>query len=334
MRIARATVPDLVHHVILRFVDRNWVLRDDEEREAYLRLLARAMTTSDWRCLAYALMSSHIHLAMVAGLAPPERWMRRVHPRFATWINERHGGLGSVIANRCDMFAVRTADVGDLIAYIHNNPVRAGVVARAAESTWTSHRAYTGLVSPPEWLRVDEGLALAGVRADGLDAWVEHRNAAPDVPNLDGIHKETRKRGAIEVGTLTLGIPVEAQLLVRPSTYLRPPVDLVLDTVCAVVGVSREALLSRARRGTALRAIAIQAGRALGLSIASIAVGVGMRTQSGSNLAIYRLDDVDAARLLMIVRRLLDRQLRLTEKTEKPKASPPKSSDLLASRFR
>ena len=92
--------------------------------------------------------------------------------------------------------------------------------------------------------------------------------------------------------------------------------ERILDTVCAVAGVGRDELVARTRRGTALRAIAIQAGRALGVAVTRIAVGVGLRAQSGARLATNELDSVDAARLLVIVRRLLDEQLRLTESRE------------------
>jgi hypothetical protein len=42
---------------------------------------------------------------------------------------------------------------GYLAAYLHNNPVRAGIVQNAADSTWTSHRAYIGLDPAPDFLR-------------------------------------------------------------------------------------------------------------------------------------------------------------------------------------
>ena len=70
MRTARATPEGEVHHVISRFVDGRFFLTTDSERAHYLRLLGKALQKSDWTCLAYAVMSSHIHLAMIAGRKP------------------------------------------------------------------------------------------------------------------------------------------------------------------------------------------------------------------------------------------------------------------------
>lgn len=46
----------------------------------------------------------------------------------------------------------------ELVRYVHNNPVRAGLAPDAAGSTWSSHRAYIGAEKAPEWLRVGEVL--------------------------------------------------------------------------------------------------------------------------------------------------------------------------------
>jgi hypothetical protein len=151
-----------VYHLISRFVDRSWFFRDDNERAYYLQLLGRALADSDWRSLGYALMSNHIHHAVVGGTGELREWIRRVHAPFADWLNRKYGRIGTVFVRGPKQLAVDTDGIGQLLAYIHNNPVRAGVVSEAQHSSWTSHRAYLGLDRAPRWLRVDDGLALAG----------------------------------------------------------------------------------------------------------------------------------------------------------------------------
>src|SRR5882762_8704116 len=95
-RRPRQNSPGRVYHLISRFVDRDWFIATESERRVYLELLGRALQTSDWRCLAFAIMSNHIHLAMVAGLQALDRWIRRVHSPFAEWLNQRYDRIGSV----------------------------------------------------------------------------------------------------------------------------------------------------------------------------------------------------------------------------------------------
>jgi DNA-binding MarR family transcriptional regulator len=54
-----------------------------------------------------------------------------------------------------------------LLRYVHNNPVRAGLVDRASESSWSSHRAYLGLSPCPSWLATD---AVFGASPEDLES--------------------------------------------------------------------------------------------------------------------------------------------------------------------
>lgn len=165
--------PETVHHVIARFVASEWFIRSTEERRTYLHLLGEALSHSSWRCLAYAVMSNHIHLAMLAGVEPIATWSREVHGPFAEWINERRERIGPVFVRGPKSLRVRPDGVATVMGYIHQNPVRAGVVGQASESDWTSHRAYLGTAKVPEWLDVERGLALSRFSSsEELDRWL------------------------------------------------------------------------------------------------------------------------------------------------------------------
>jgi REP element-mobilizing transposase RayT len=186
-RTPRRNVPGFVYHLISRFVDREWFISNDDERTRYVTLLGRALSASDWRCLAFGVMSNHIHLAVVAGEQPLDAWVRRVHAPFANWMNERHDRIGVMFVRGPKDRAVAPHRVRDVIAYIHKNPVRAGVVADPAASSWTSHRAYLGMMAAPSWLHLTEGLTRSGF-ADraAFAAWVAGSTAGmPDARRIE-----------------------------------------------------------------------------------------------------------------------------------------------------
>ena len=185
-RWPRHIEPGTTYHLISRFVDREWFIRQQHERELYLRLLGKALSTSDWQCLAFAIMSNHVHLAMVAGTQALDTWLRRVHSPFADTMNRAYGRIGSMFVRGPKALPIDPAGVGSVIAYIHNNPVRAKVVERASASTWTSHPGYVGLQRPPRWLRVEQGLVLAGFEdPTAFDRWVED----PQRAEFDAAHE-------------------------------------------------------------------------------------------------------------------------------------------------
>lgn len=165
--------PGTIYHLISRFVAKEWFIESSAERTTYLLLLGSALERTDWRCFSYAVMSSHIHLGLIAGERPLAEWLRPLHTDFAKWINVRRERVGAVFVRGPELVAFEPSGAAALINYIHCNPVRAGLVADPADSDWSSHQAYVGRVCRPPWLDVDAGLELAGFE-DGraLAAWM------------------------------------------------------------------------------------------------------------------------------------------------------------------
>jgi REP element-mobilizing transposase RayT len=183
-----------VFHVVSRFAREEWCLDRAGAREAYLALLGRAASKTDAKVLAYCLMSSHVHLVVVQGEASLERLTKSVHTGFATWVHRRsrsRKAQGPVFAGRPRMVLVqRERYLLELIRYVHNNPVRAGLVRHARQSSWSSHRAYLGTEEAPDWLHV--GYALKRFGGDArraaaeLDAFVDAGRREPRRAELSG----------------------------------------------------------------------------------------------------------------------------------------------------
>jgi REP element-mobilizing transposase RayT len=163
----RKTQPGAVYHFIARFVDSRWLIDSEHERRVYLQLLGEGLAKSDWRCFGYAIMSNHIHLALVAGEMKLASWLREVHRQFAQWTNARRDRIGAVFVRGPAMHWMRPEAAGRLLSYIHYNPVRAGVVGNPGDCDWTSHRTYVGTEEARPWLDTELGLELCGVRDGG-----------------------------------------------------------------------------------------------------------------------------------------------------------------------
>src|SRR5262249_10548095 len=125
--------------------------------------------------------------------------------------------------------------VASLLAYIHNNPVRAGVVSTAADSDWTSHRAYLGLERRPPWLQVDLALARAGFSTpEAFDEWTR---LAPSDPTRDD-------RGRARLGEGDDELRSEASVHQTPTVGA----NVVVDAVAELTNLSVASIRSR-RKG-------------------------------------------------------------------------------------
>jgi hypothetical protein len=301
MRIARIIAPDVVYHVISRFADHRWLITDDEERATYLRMFNRAVARSDWRWLGWAVMSNHIHHALVAGTWALERFLKSAHSPFARWMNERHARIGPVFADRPASWAIRPENVARVLAYIHNNPVRAGVVAHARDSEWTSHRAYLGLDAPPKRLDVALGLARCGMDADELDAFADADNTE-HTRELSAFHRAARKYGALELGT-PLAAPTVVPIVARPFARIRPAPKVVLDATARAIGLPPSTIASRSNvdKLRSARRLVIHVGVAAGVTISDMATVLGISRQSGSKHAKKPLSEMETAMVTVVL---------------------------------
>ena len=298
MRIPRYYLPGSVHHVITRFVDRDYVLDIPGARAKYLELLGRALETSDWRCLAYGFMSNHVHDVLVAGEEEPEYLFKRVHSPFGIWMNKVRDGLGPIVSDRPSIQIVEESAVAKVIAYVHNNPVRAGVARTARDSSWTSHRAYLGLERAPTWLHVDEGLRRCGIEsAEDFDAWVQAEVGKDDeVRTAEAIQRravrEAHRRG-VTVSTASLGEAPSVTLVRRRDAFMRPsPMD-VISIVAFVLRKPAETVLARGE--TRLRRHVLAVGKRLGLTVSELASAMGISRQRADKILRDDTTPLDAA---------------------------------------
>ena len=152
-RQSRVVAVGVAHHITQRGNARQEVFTTDAMRSAYLRLLSEHAALHHLRILAYCIMTNHVHVVAV-----PEReasmanTFRHAHGRFSQYWNTERRRTGHVWQNRYYSCPVEEAAVGRVIAYVEENPVRAGMVERADDFFWSSARSHVGIGEPEPWL--------------------------------------------------------------------------------------------------------------------------------------------------------------------------------------
>jgi putative transposase len=212
-RIARLVVPGLPHHVVQRGVRSADIFGSDDDRRAYLDLLAAAAEHHGLKFLAWCLMTNHVHLLVVPKATDSLRGIGDAHWRYTRLVNFRAGLRGHLFQERFRSYVVQRD--GHLVAvgrYVELNPVQAGLVRRAEAWPWSSAGFNAGdrredvLVQAPElremtgsWRRVlrdgEEEAERKRIEAHmatgfplGADAWVrrlereQERRLSPGQP--------------------------------------------------------------------------------------------------------------------------------------------------------
>jgi REP element-mobilizing transposase RayT len=152
-------MPGAVFHLTARIHGRDPLLRGLEAR--VIALIHRCSRRSDARVLAYAIMPNHLHLVVVQGMRPLSHLMQPLLCRAALLIQRRHRLEGHVFERRFRDAGCHDVDYfRSAVAYVHLNPVRAGLCRTADEYEWTSHGAYCNGASAAERFSMNVQQAL------------------------------------------------------------------------------------------------------------------------------------------------------------------------------
>jgi len=146
---------DTWHHCMSRGIARRTLFETDEDRRFFLSLLAREVRAGRLEIHAYALMLTHFHLLVRSVNGELSRAMQRILNRYSRWFNrtrKRDGPLykGRFLSCPIEDLVYRR----NVVTYIHDNPVDAGLVTDPTAYLWCSARNYAQ-ARRPRWLSTD-----------------------------------------------------------------------------------------------------------------------------------------------------------------------------------
>ncbi len=165
----RIVVAGLPHHVTHRGNHREEIFRESEDYQTYIRLLRKAIERYEVRLWSYALMPNHVHLVVVPNRAESlPRAIHWAHGMYAQYFNARWALVGHLWQGRYRSSAMDEHHLLNGIRYVERNPVRAGLVRRAEDYSWSSAAARCGLKHDT---LISDDLPLIGVVSD-WSAWL------------------------------------------------------------------------------------------------------------------------------------------------------------------
>ena len=142
-RVARKRSESGIYHVILRGINRQEIFYDEADYRYFIDVLREIKEGENYAMHAYCLMGNHVHMLIREKELDLSSVMKRVGIRYAFWYNKRYKRVGHVFQDRYRSETVESDEYFLTVArYIHKNPVKAGVTAKAEEYDWSSCRDY------------------------------------------------------------------------------------------------------------------------------------------------------------------------------------------------
>jgi putative transposase len=181
-RPPRIAPANFVFHVLNRANNRAQIFRKEKDYSAFERILAESAERTGMRVLGYSVMPNHWHLVLWPDSDGqlPEFMHHLTTTHVRRWHEHHHTvGNGHLYQGTYKSFPVETDEhLLTVCRYVERNPVRAKLVGRAEDWTWSSaarrHRSSDKLLSatpntPP----------LAPLPLDPPRDWLAFVNSAP-----------------------------------------------------------------------------------------------------------------------------------------------------------
>ncbi len=192
-RHARLDAEGVLHHIIIRGIERRLIFRDDVDKNRFVERMGKILTETGTPCYAWAFLGNHAHFLLKTGKAPLYKVMARLLTGHALAFNKRHRRHGQLFQNRYkSILCQEDAYLSELVCYIHLNPLRAGIVKNLADLggyPYSGHPALMGEIVRP-WQDADYVLLNFGASArsarQGYLSFMESRFARGKRPDLTG----------------------------------------------------------------------------------------------------------------------------------------------------
>jgi putative transposase len=268
-----------LYHVITRGNNRRKIFQSHDDYLKFTGLLQQQKSKLPFYLYAYCLMPNHVHLLIEMQDDLVSRIMQRVLTSYSQYHNRKYKKIGHLFQGRYKSILCQTDRyLGELVRYIHLNPVRAKMVKRPEDFEYSGHRAYlgldrTGLVDTEPVLR-----HFGATRKRAVEVYTRYVEASLGEKSHDDYYR------AAEGRLLGSGEFVEeirhrvGEHRASRQAVERTSIEDLLSAAERSSGLTRQELCSKSknRRTVAAKEAVIVLGRELGIRNRELAEGLGI----------------------------------------------------------
>lgn len=144
-RAARDKGVFLTYHIIQRGNERKNIFNSEDDRIKFLETIYKMKEKYNFKLESYCLMDNHVHLLINDNGNDISKVVKSINISYAYYFNKTYKRVGHLFQDR-----FKSEAIGDdkyllsVSAYIHNNPVMAGIVRMPQEYRWSSFGYYLG----------------------------------------------------------------------------------------------------------------------------------------------------------------------------------------------
>ncbi len=152
-RVPRQRSNSGIYHIMLRGANRQEIFHDTQDNARFLETLKKYKIESEIKVYGWCLMGNHVHLLLQEGKEDLAVTMKRIGVSYVSFYNLKYKTTGHLFQDRYRSENIEND--GQLLAvvrYIHQNPIKAGIVNKPEDWKWSSCQGYYNQSAYPSFL--------------------------------------------------------------------------------------------------------------------------------------------------------------------------------------
>jgi REP element-mobilizing transposase RayT len=142
-RATRADFTGGIYHVIARGNNKGLIFNDSKDKGYFLSILKKNSETMGCRIYGYALMDNHYHILIQTMDKKLQEIMHSINNKYSKYFNLKYERVGHVFQGRYTSCIIQNEFyMYNVLRYIHQNPVKAGMCRKVEDYPWSSDKYY------------------------------------------------------------------------------------------------------------------------------------------------------------------------------------------------
>jgi len=142
-RIQRKRSETGYYHVMIRGNERRNIFYDEEDKNRFMEIIIYKKQKDNFYLPAFCLMDNHVHLLIGEGSEDIAKIMKKINVSYVYYFNNKYNRVGHLFQDRFRSEVIENESyLISLVRYIHQNPVKAGIVKSVGHYKWSSYNSY------------------------------------------------------------------------------------------------------------------------------------------------------------------------------------------------
>ena len=243
-RTARQSLVGNYFHIMVQGIARENIFPDDKTKGYYLCCLKKTKSKTNVHVFAFCVMDNHAHLLLSAeNITLIAEYMKIVNAEYARYYNNENNRVGYVFRDRFRSEVIRNEKyLLNCLAYIHKNPVKAGIVKNAQDYEYSSYINYLSGQGTVDFKEAEKYYDISPsniqsiMKEDSQTDWLEHDDKAGE--NINDVLKELTVKYGLSIKKLS----EDEELLLKTAKELMGRCRTSIRSIASVLDVNRERL--------------------------------------------------------------------------------------------